>query len=226
MQGTEIVIAAKCGPDDRILSAIKDAGLHDVELYTDSNFLQKPSETIILCNNFPFRYAIHAPIDTFQPAELAELAEGINAEIIVFHDVFWEDEWNIIKRYFTGIRTKICIENVSTIHESTKFMRRLRMGRCLDLEHLQMEAGGVFEEEFLKVMKTASHIHMSGYSFGSKMWHTPIYCSPDHNIYLLDLIKRAGYSGLVVSEARVSYQTLSEFKKLNEFFQKWKDNNS
>lgn len=63
-------------------------------------------------------------------------------------------------------------------------------------------------------------------TYGINLWHTPIHYSPDHNNYLLNLIKKAGYSGLVVSEARVSYQSLSEFKKLNEFFQKWKDNNS
>jgi len=38
---------------------------------------------------------------------------------------------------------------------------------------------------------------------------------------MLDLIDSAGYDGIVVSEARVSFQRLEDFKKLRNFVDKW-----
>src|SRR3972149_6536598 len=95
------------------------------------------------------------------------------------------------------------------------------MKRCLDLEHLILEVHGIFEEPFIDFLKDSYHIHMTGFTFGTKLWHTPIHYSPEQSIYLLNLIKKAGYSGLVVSEAKESYQTKSEFIKLYDFFKKW-----
>ena len=42
---------------------------------------------------------------------------------------------------------------------------------------------------------------------------------PEEN--MLINIEKAGYSGFVLSEAKTSLQTLSEFKTLNEFILKW-----
>ena len=92
-------------------------------------------------------------------------------------------------------------------------------GMCLDLEHLQMECNGVYAEEFIRVIAQASHIHMTGYAFGSNRWHTQMHHSPEHAAYLLRLIAKSGYKGMVVSEARMSQQTYDEFKKLKEFFE-------
>jgi hypothetical protein len=86
-----------------------------------------------------------------------------------------------------------------------------------------MECAGVFEEAFLPVIRQTAHIHLTGYNYGSRLWHTHIHHSPEHNVYLLNLLKKAGYSGLVVSEAKVSLQTLSEFKNLREFIRKWEN---
>jgi hypothetical protein len=221
MNNSKIVFAVKCAPDENTLCAILDAGLIGVELYTDSLWVKKIPQIIKRCKGFPFRYAIHAPTDTFQPEPLAELAVEIQAEIVVFHNVFWDDEWEKIQITFGNSPAKLCIENVNNIHEPIKFMRRFGMGRCLDLEHLQMEAGGVFEEEFVRVMKTACHVHMSGYSFGTESWHTPIHQAAKHSTYLLNLLQRAEYKGMVVSEARVSYQTQEEFTQLHVFTQNW-----
>lgn len=223
MKDAELVVAAKCAPDISILSAVKDAGLPAVELYTNASWLERIPEIISLCKNSPLRYALHAPIDTFQPEELADLAEDINAEVVVFHNVFWDDEWDKMAKFFMNIKARVCIENIASVHEAAKFERRYGFGRCLDLEHLQLEVGGVFDEEFLRVMKTASHVHMSGYSFGSGLWHTHIHHSPEHCLHLLNLLKEAGYKGMIVSEARVRYQTLEEFSRLSSFVSEWEN---
>ena len=74
-------------------------------------------------------------------------------------------------------------------------------------------------------MKSASHIHMTGYIFGSELWHTHIHHSPKHSLYLLELLRKSGYSGFVVSEARTSFQTYQEFRELNKFYQDWEKGN-
>lgn len=218
---TNIIIAAKCAPKETTLRNIKKAGLKAVELYLSEKMLNDLDKISQICRSFSFRYAVHAPSDGYNPGKLAKLVKAIDAEIVVFHNIFWEDEWEDIIKIFKNIKTKLCVENTYSIHEPLKFMRRYGLGRCLDLEHLQMECAGVYEEAFIPVIKQASCIHLTGYISGSKLWHTHIHHSPEHNLYMLDLVKRAGYSGFVVSEARVSLQTYEEFKKMNDFYQKW-----
>jgi len=216
-----MIIAAKCAPVESVLRDIKKGGIAAVEIYTNLKYLHNVSETKQICRRFPFRYTVHAPNDSYEPDLLAELVDDIKAEIVVFHDIYWEDEWGYIVKVFEGINTKLCVENTSSIRESLKVMRRFGINHCLDLEHLQMQCAGVFEEVFLNVMRQASCVHLTGYYYGSNLWHTHIHHSPEHSIYLLGLLKGAGYSGIVVSEGRECFQTLIEFKNLNEFAKKW-----
>lgn len=217
-----IVFAAKSAPIERIFLEIEKAGLKAVEVYLSEEILNSLQKAIKICRKFPFRYALHVPVTGFGSVKLvAELAGKISAEIIVFHNVYWEDEWGAIFKAFKGIKANLCVENTYSVHEPLKFMRRYGMRRCLDLEHMQMECCGFYEEEFIKVIRQASHIHLTGYTYGSQLWHTHIHSSIRHNLYLLNLLKKAGYSGLVVSEARQSLQTYREFKKLNEFYKRW-----
>ncbi len=220
-----IIFAAKCKPDSRLLSDIQDAGIEAVELYLSEEVMKKEGEVAKLCNDFPFRYCMHAPGDECDPANLASLADAIAAEVVVFHDIYWEDEWRQIIDSFSNIKAKLCVENVSSVIDSHKFQRRYGFGSCLDLEHLQMECAGVYEEVFLGAIKNTSHIHLTGYIYSTELWHTHIHHSPDHNLRILDLVAEANYSGLVVSEAKTSLQTVEEFRKLREFEIKWKNRN-
>ncbi len=219
----DIKLAIKCPPEEKILLDAKKAGLKGVELYLSRRILADISKTVGLCKNFPLWYAVHAPHDEYDPSKLSELVTAIGAEIVVFHNIYWEDEWKDIVGNFKDIKTKLCIENVFGVHEPLKFARRYGLYRCLDLEHLQMECAGVYEEEFITVMKQASHIHLTGYIYGSDLWHTHIHHSPGHGLRLLNVLKEVGYSGFVVSEAKASLQTYEEFKRLNDFFKSWKD---
>ncbi|UCD54959.1 MAG: hypothetical protein JSV93_05435 [Candidatus Omnitrophota bacterium] len=219
----DLIIAAKCAPREGHLRDIKKAGLQAVELYLSEEIMENLPKVIGLCKKFPFRYAVHAPNAVYNPRKLRKLTEAINAEIAVFHNVYWEDEWKRVAKAFKGVKTKLCVENTSSTHDSVKFMRRYGWGRALDLEHAQMGSAGVYEEEFITVMKEAAHIHLTGYTHGSQLWHTHIHHSPRHNSYLLDLLRKARYSGFVVSEAKKSLQTYAEFKKLKEFYQKWRN---
>ncbi|MEW6618871.1 MAG: hypothetical protein AB1422_05930 [bacterium] len=216
-----IIIAAKCAPQKEILYNIERAGLKAVELYLSEEILNDLDKTIQLCRNFSFIYAFHAPTEGCKLDKLAELVKAIGGKIVVFHNIYWEEEWKKIVRTFRDVEANLCMENTYSVHEPVKFMQRYGVGRCLDLEHLQMECAGVYEEVFIPVIKQASHIHLTGYTYGSQLWHTHIHYSQEHNLYMLDLLKKAGYSGLLVSEARESLQTYEEFKKLNNFFKIW-----
>jgi len=224
MPGTsDITIAAKAAPDKRKLSDIKNSGLDAVELYLSETMMLDPEAAIRTCRDFPLRYAIHAPDNFYGPEKLAELAKGINAQVIVFHNVYWENEWEGLVSAFKDTKIRLCIENTSSVHEAQKFMRRYGVGRCLDLEHMQMECCGVYEEAFQTIIKEASHIHMTGYVYGSRMWHTHIHHSPEHNLRLLKLLIDSGYCGFVVSEANVPLQNYEEFKRLKEFDKTWRE---
>lgn len=217
----DMVVAAKCAPDKKILLDIQRAGLKAVEIYLSEAIVHDLKRTINLCKEFSFRYAVHAPTDSYNPEELAELVDSIGAEVVVFHNIYWEDEWEDVARIFKNIKTKLCIENTHSVHEPLKFMRRYGFSRCLDFEHLQLQGGGIFEEEFMNVLKQTAHLHLTGYIYGSRLWHTHIHHSPEQSLYILDLLKKSGYSGFVVSEARLSFQTYDEFRQLNNFYKTW-----
>jgi len=216
-----IILAVKSAPEEKIFSSIEKAGIEGVELYLSQNMLDDVSRVANICKKFQFKYAIHAPNDGYAPAKLLELQKKINAGIIIFHDIYWDDEWKEISDTFKDANVRLCVENVSCNLEPLKMVRRYNFGKCLDLEHIQMECSGVYEEVFINYIADASHVHLSGYVYGSKLWHTHIHHSPEHGLYMLDLLDNAGYSGFVVSEAKVSLQTYEEFKKLKDFFTKW-----
>jgi len=216
-----MTLAAKCAPDEKILTDIQEADIQAVELFTNLRHLQNLKEVKQRCSKFPFRYAVHAPNEGFEIAALAELVDDIKAEIVVFHNIYWEDEWEQIIKAFEGVRTKICLENTSSVLDPLKFIRRYGMGLCLDLEHLQIECAGFFEESFVPFIKQASHIHLTGYTYGSNLWHTHIHKSPEHSRYIMNLIKKTNYTGFIVSEAKTSLQSYQEFKELRDFISSW-----
>lgn len=216
-----MVVAAKCAPVEEILVNVEKAGITAAELYTNIKWLHDIDKVKRVCKKFPFRYAIHAPLDGYEPDLLAEMAVDLKAEVVVFHDIYWDNEWEYIYNVFKNMNIKVCVENITTVLEPLKFIRRFGFKRCLDIEHLQMECAGVMEGELLPIIQQVAHIHLSGYFFGSNLWHTPIHYSPQHNIGFMNLIKSAGYTGFIVSEAKTALQTLSEFENLNKFFQKW-----
>ena len=219
----EFIIAAKCAPDERILSNIHKAKLKAVELYLNEEWLKQKSLIIRNCRKFPLRYALHAPTDILCPDELVQLAGELGADIVVFHDIFWEDEWAKIAEVFQNTQIKICVENIATNVDTIKIIRRFGINLCLDLEHLQMECGGFYEEASIPIIRRAKHIHMTGYFYSSELWHTHLHYTPKHSYYLLDLIRSTGYQGMIVSEAKPSLQTFEEFQKLYHFFNKWKE---
>lgn len=216
-----MILAAKCSPDEVILSDVCRAGLGVVELHLTEGLLDDVKRIAKLCGSFPLRYAVHAPNEGYAMKALAELVKEIEAEVVVFHNNYWEDEWADIVKIFKGVPCRLCIENIYSANEPVKFMRRYGIGRCMDLEHLQMQGGGIYEEGFMPIMAEASHVHLTGYYYGSSLWHTHIHYSSKHNSYILNLLKSVGYSGFVVSEAKISLQTYAEFKGLNEFFKGW-----
>ena len=216
-----ITLAAKCAPERTILDTVKRSGISAVELFLSKKILSDFESAVAACGEHDFIYAAHAPNDDFNPGALAQFVSEIGAALVVFHDIYWEDEWKKIMKSFKKVNALLCVENVSSIINSSKFIRRYGAGRCLDLEHLQFEIMGVFEEEFINVMKDAKHIHLTGYSAGSTLWHTHINHAPEHGRYMLDLIAGSGYNGMVVSEARTELQTYDEFRALKDFFDDW-----
>lgn len=222
-ESADITIAAKCAPQESILDAIIETGLTAVELYTNNSWLYKTDQIVKTCEKYPLKYSIHAPSKGYEPDLLFDLARQIKAEVIVFHNIYWDNEWEYIIARFKSLQCKLCIENTFGAVEPIKYIRRFGLGRCLDLEHLMLEVNGIFEEPFFDLIKESSHIHMTGYTFGSNLWHTPVHHTPEQSIHFLNLLKKARYSGFVVSEAKESYQTKEEFKALYAFFENWKD---
>jgi len=217
----EITVAAKVAPQKDLLDMVLESGLTAVELYTSAEMLKDPDKLISLCKSFPFKYAVHVPNEPHNPKAVEKVAREIGAKVAVMHDIFWEDEWRASIEAFKGSPVKLCVENIRSSQDPIRFMKRYGLGRCVDLEHLEIECHGIYEEIFINMVKQASHIHMTGYELNSKLWHSHIHHNPSHCEYFLDMLVKTGYKGLVVSEAGCELQTLEEFKKLRTFFDNW-----
>ncbi|MEW5911507.1 MAG: hypothetical protein AB1814_03065 [Thermodesulfobacteriota bacterium] len=216
-----MIVAAKCAPEERILVEVARAGLAAVELYLNQRWLQAAEEIVKTCQAIDLRYALHAPTDCHLPGPVAALAKALRCKVVVFHDIYWLDEWREIAEAFAGSGALPCVENIGSLHEPMRVMRRFGFGRCLDFEHFQMQVNGVFASEFGPFLREASHVHLTGYVAGGELWHTHIHRSPEHCTSLLNMLRDSGYSGLVVSEASTPYQTLADFKGLKSFFDAW-----
>jgi len=221
MSESSITLAAKCAPEASILDSVVEAGISAVELYTNSAWLEKIDSIVRTCEDYPLRYAVHAPPEGYEPDRITDLSERLGAEVCVFHNIYWEDEWEYITKNFKRLKCKVCVENMASAIEQNKYMRRFGVGRCLDLEHLIMEVNGIFDGPFLNIIRNSIHVHMTGYTLGVDDWHTHIHEYPEQSIRLLNLLREGGYSGFVVSEARESGQTLEKFRELRNFFEDW-----
>ncbi len=217
----QIIPAVKCAPTEELLAAAQDSGISAVELFLWEGTARDPDRIIELCRRFPFKYAVHGPNDCYRPAELKRLVEGIGAQVVVMHDILWEDEWRGLAEIFRGGPARICVENIASIHESERMERRFGMGRCLDMEHIQLNCCGFYEGGLGRFIRRTHHVHMTGYEYGTKSWHTPIDRAPAHCRHQLDLLAKNGYRGMVVSEADAPYQNVEDFRKVREFFLSW-----
>ena len=215
-----MILTAKCAPEERILTDIVKADIKAVELYLSKDILEDVPGIIKTCKQFPLRYTVHAPNDGTGLSETYDLVALLKPEAAVLHNIYWLDEWEGIVKAFQKYAVPIYIENTIGANEIVKFVQRFDIGFCFDLEHAQMECCGFYEEAFIPILKRAGYFHLTGYTFGSNMWHTPIHHTPEHNRYLLGLLKQIGYSGFIVSEASVGYQTCEEFAAAKEFFDK------
>ena len=213
-------IIPKCAPDKKLLSLVADAGFAGVELYTNRHIIAAGDRVIKLCRNFKLRYAVHGPNDDCRVEDLVNFIRKFRPEVLILHNLYWDDEWEYLYKKTKGLPTKVCLENTFSITEPVRFMRRYGFRMCTDLEHLQVEAAGLFGEVFLDILKQAGHVHITGYRYGKTEWHTPAYFNPGHTLKLFRLIKNSGYSGLLVSEAGVKYQTKEGFEQLKRFSEK------
>lgn len=215
-------LAAKCAPFGENLERVTACGYHAVELYLTEEHLEDPVALAALCKRFPLEYALHSPNFAFSPAPLELLARETGANVVVFHPFLWDDEWAKLFEIFKGAKARICIENITSVHEPIRFVRRYNAGVCLDMEHAQMETVGSHEDVYRFALRHATHVHLTGYEPGSNKWHTPLHHSPEHTTRLLDIILESGYKGLVVNEADTRYQNTEELTDSAIFFAKWR----
>ena len=215
-----MILAAKCAPDEKILSDIVKADIKAVELYLSKAILEDVPGIIKICKQFPLRYNVHAPNDGTGLPEMYDLIALLKPEAAVLHNIYWLDEWEGIVKAFQKYAVPMYIENTIGANEIVKFVQRFGIGFCFDLEHAQMECCGYYEEAFVPILKRAGYFHLTGYTFGSDMWHTPIHHTPQHNKHLLSLLQKIGYEGFIVSEAAVKHQTYEEFAAAKKFFDK------
>ncbi|MBU4501968.1 MAG: sugar phosphate isomerase/epimerase [Nanoarchaeota archaeon] len=216
-------LAVKCLPSYETFRIIEDVDINAVEIYMDSAHLEK-QEIVTICRDFNFEYAIHAPNDVFAIEETFKFARSINAKLVVTHDLFWEDEWLGIVKISKDSGIPLAIENVDGMLLFQKVIRRYRVKRCIDFEHLILQTNGLSPAIFTLLKGPLSdtiHVHLTGYERGSRKHHTHFYDAPEQTKTILSFLVDSDYNGMVVSEAMVEYQTKEHFKKLKDFYDKF-----
>lgn len=207
-------------PSNKIFSIIEEVGISAVEVYSNKNSLQS-LEIIDVCKQFDFEYVLHAPNDIFAISDTFNLAKSIDANLIVAHDLFWEDEWKKIMQISKDFGIPLAIENTDGFLFCEKVIRRYNAKRCIDFEHLTLQTNTLTPTVLNLVkptIKDTIHVHMTGYKTGNGMHHSHFYKSPIQSERILKFLLDNKYNEMAVSEAAVEYQTKEHFQKLKVFY--------
>jgi len=142
---SSLQLAAKCLPNPKILKRIESAKINAVELYTNAECLKKV-DIVSICNDFPLSYVVHAPNDIVAPKETFKLAQAIGANVVVTHDIYWEDEWPEVVKIALNTGISLAIENIDGLFTFEKVLLRYGVKRCLDFEHAIFLMRGFYPE--------------------------------------------------------------------------------
>ena len=140
------------------------------------------------------------------------------------HNILWEDEWqDFLNVHLKNSNIMLVVENTAMINEITKLNRRYNIKKCFDFEHIIQETCGLYLEGIKSFLNNTVLVHLTGYTFGSKDWHTHFYNAPEQSKTILNFLLENDYNGTVISEAQVRYQKYNDFIKLNSFFNSWQE---
>ncbi len=225
-------LATKFAPQATLFEQALHAGFHAAELWLSEKFLTDVPAIVRLARHYPLRLAAHAPNRINEPAvtlpALVRLVRELALPAVVIHqDVY---DAHAAGLYALEPNLPLAVENGELPADEFWRWAEVNPALTLDVEHVwKFTLLDAPFDRFLETLRTflgryatkVRHVHMPGYWAGMDM-HRPMYASREMVFPVLELFQEIGFTGLIISEAGLSYQTPNDRRMDVLLFEIWR----
>ena len=223
-------IATKFLPSSADFTRAWAAGFRHAEFWLSARLLHDVDDIIKIAKEYPIEYVPHFPNkkNDIQSVEQAiKLYRELNCQAMVIHQPMidqWKDDFFSLE---PGIR--LAVENHRLNEKEFWDWAEKNPGLNLDIEHLWKFT--LQDAPLDKLLKTLDiflsryadklyHVHLPGYVPGEEE-HRPMYCNREFMFGTWDLLEKANFRGLMVSEIDAEYQTDQDLRMDMLLFERW-----
>ncbi len=223
-------IATKFVPESPDFLRAWQAGFRYAEFWLSANLLENAERIIKIAREYPCEYVPHFPNkknDEQSVKQAVKLYRELKCQAIVIHQPMfdaWEEEF--ISR---EPNIRLAVENHQLNEKEFWAWAEKNPGLNLDVEHLwKFTLQDAPLERLLKMLDKflgryadkLYHVHLPGYVPGEEE-HRPMYCNREFVFGVWELLEKADYRGLIVSEVNAEFQTDQDLRMDALLFERW-----
>ncbi len=206
------------------------AGFRYAEFWLSSDLLQDVEQIIKIAKKYPCEYVPHFPNkknDAQSVKQAVKLYRELDCHAMVIHQPMFDAWENEFASREPAIR--LAIENHQLNEKEFWNWADNNPGLNLDVEHLwKFTLKDAPLDRVLKMLdkfldrhaNKLYHVHLPGYVPGEQE-HRPMYCNREFVFGVWDLLEKANYRGLIVSEVNAEYQTEQDLRMDALLFERW-----
>jgi sugar phosphate isomerase/epimerase len=225
-------LATKFAPHLAAFEMAREAGFHHAELWTDAEVLANWKNVAAWAFSQPLEYVLHFPnrkdLSDETLAHAVALYRELGCRAMVIHQPLYDKYAQALDRLWPDIC--LAVENHKLDHAGLTDWAERNAELTLDVEHvwkytlddaplerLLDEIRGLLTRYGHKLR----HIHLPGYLPGYDE-HRPMYCSREMIFPVLSLLAEIEFTGFVVSEIELAYQTANDLRMDVLMFDTWR----
>jgi sugar phosphate isomerase/epimerase len=207
------------------------AGFRSAEVSLNADFVKdwKGAARTLLAR--PMRYVLHfpnkGPLGSGKLKKTVKLYRALNCEVMVIHPGMMEEHGDRLLELYP--ESCLAVENGKLSYDQFWHWADEYDDLTLDVEHLwKFSLDDAPLEELCHEVRCflwrfggkLRHVHLPGYQPGSNE-HRATFQSPAMAQALLEILDAAGFTGMVVSEAREAWQTPPALAADIDFYARW-----
>lgn len=223
--------ATKFLPGPEAFAVAFQAGFRSAEFWLDAHVLRSWRSVATLARQYPFHYALHFPnrgrLSTETLEHAVSLYRGLDCGTIVIHQPMFDKYAAELLAIDAAL--DLAVENHDLAEPQFQRWAEDNPGLTLDVEHLWKytlrdcslkDLLAAVDRFLTRYGDKLRHVHLPGYRVGGKE-HRPAHYAPQLAAGVLSLLANSGFRGLIVSEARQSYQNPYDLRQDVRMFEAW-----
>jgi sugar phosphate isomerase/epimerase len=223
--------ATKLPPNAAKIEAAWTAGFRSAEVYLNADMVKDWKNSVQALKTRPLQYVLHfpnkGPLGPGKLKKAAKLYRALDGHTMVIHPGMKTEYGDRLLNRHPGIC--LAVENGKLRYDQFHEWADEYDDLTLDVEHLWKysledapleDLCGELRAFLWRFGSKLRHVHLPGYRPGSSE-HRPTYRSPAMARSILDILVTAGFTGMVVSEARESLRSPDQLAADFKFYRQW-----